>query len=114
MPPPNYRPQAPPPVSSHSMPPPRGFQSGPPPNNYGPPPRFANPVMPSQSAAPLNPLPSNSQASAADEEKNQAEMLLKVINLTDQQVNLLPPEDRAKVMELRNQLRQRIGAEQMS
>lgn len=55
------------------------------------------------------PMQGNTSVNAAEEEKNQAEMLLKVINLTDEQISLLPPEDRAKVLELRNQLRHRIG-----
>lgn len=58
--------------------------------------------------------PPNPNVNAADEERNQAEMLLKVIQLTDEQINLLPPEDRAKVLELRNQLRNRIGTDQSS
>ena len=55
------------------------------------------------------PVSSAKSTSAADEEKNQAEMLLKVINLTDEQINFLPPDDRAKVLELRNQLRVKMS-----
>jgi hypothetical protein len=71
--------------------------------------------MPPQQNVPPSMVPNNPPAvNAADEEKNQAEMLLKVINLTDEQINLLPPEDRAKVLELRNQLRNRIATDQNS
>lgn len=95
----------PPPSHGMHVLPPRNFPP-PPQNSYGAP-RYGGPIIPP-------PQTSNPSVSAADEEKNQAEMLLKVIQLTDEQINLLPPEDRAKVLELRNQLRNRIGADQTS
>lgn len=42
------------------------------------------------------------------EEAQQAEMLVKVLNLTDEQIRMLPPEDRTRVIELRKQLRQQV------
>jgi cleavage stimulation factor subunit 2 len=89
------------------------FQPGPP-QSFGGPRYGGGPVMPMQPVGQMNPPPSSAMqtspsTSAADEEKNQAEMLLKVINLTDEQINLLPPDDRAKVLELRNQLRVKMS-----
>lgn len=71
--------------------------------------------VPMQSQIPIHQPPSAAippsvASSSAEDENNQAQMLLKVINLTDEQINLLPPEDRAKVVELRNQLRTRVAA----
>jgi len=48
------------------------------------------------------------QQDAADEEQ-QAQMLVKVLQLSDDQIRMLPPEDRIKVIELRNQLRQQVS-----
>ena len=35
---------------------------------------------------------------------------VKVLQLTDEQIRMLPPEDRVKVIELRNQLRQQVSS----
>lgn len=102
--------QAPPLAMSH--PPPTvtaGFNmpahilNQPPPSiTSGLPPRM--PVPPGGTGAPQK---AESTATAI-EEQQQAEMLVKVLKLTDDQIRLLPPEDRAKVIELRNQLRQQV------
>lgn len=52
--------------------------------------------------------PQSQQANANDDEAHQAQMLVKVLQLTDDQIRMLPPEDRAKVIELRNQLRRQV------
>lgn len=64
---------------------------------------------PQQPPSQQQPQPS-AAASKADEQATQTEMLIKVINLTDEQVALLPPDDRAKVLELRTQLRHHVTA----
>ncbi|KAI6191636.1 RRM domain-containing protein [Aphelenchoides bicaudatus] len=111
-----FRSHGPPPPSANTGIQNHGFSSGIPSSTFAAPHYNANPVMPMQAAGPINPpsssvLQPSSSNNPADEEKNQAEMLLRVINLTDEQINLLPPDDRIKVMELRNQLRHRVGNE---
>lgn len=84
------------------MPPP--MTSGPPPQMHGLPPPMRHP--PPQTVPQGPPPASSSESAAADDEQLQAQMLIKVLQLTDEQIRMLPPEDRAKVIELRNQLRQ--------
>jgi cleavage stimulation factor subunit 2 len=103
-------------VAPPNMPPPNAgmsqqIRTGPPPAqpymqqmgpiSGGPPPHIVAsrppPVRPQPSAVPT-------QSNDTSEEE-QAQMLLKVLQLTPEQINLLPPEDRQKVIELRNQLR---------
>jgi len=50
------------------------------------------------------------QSDDVDDEETQAQMLVKVLQLTDEQIFMLPPEDRNKVVELRNQLRQQVSS----
>ncbi|KAI6173444.1 RRM domain-containing protein [Aphelenchoides besseyi] len=85
--------------SNYSAPPPRF--NGP---SHLPPNAMPPPSMPQTASAPTN--------SSAEEEANQAQMLMRVIQLTDEQVALLPVEDRAKVLELRNKLRVKVAANQ--
>ncbi|KAI1724161.1 hinge domain of cleavage stimulation factor subunit 2 domain-containing protein [Ditylenchus destructor] len=102
--------QAPPLVMSHPPPtvtagfnmPPHILSHPPPSIASGLPPRM--PVPPGGAGAPQQ----AESTSTALEEQQQAEMLVKVLKLTDDQIRLLPPEDRAKVIELRNQLRQQV------
>lgn len=54
------------------------------------------------------PQQTSPQSNANDDEAHQAQMLVKVLQLTDDQIRMLPPEDRAKVIELRNQLRRQV------
>uniref|UniRef100_A0A915E9E8 RRM domain-containing protein n=2 Tax=Ditylenchus dipsaci TaxID=166011 RepID=A0A915E9E8_9BILA len=100
----------PPPQMSMKMPPPGQLPpvtSGynvPPPHVSHPPPNIPGMQQPSVSA----PVPAATRETTSMEEQQQAEMLVKVLQLTDEQIRLLPPEDRAKVIELRNQLRQQV------
>ncbi|KAI6205406.1 Cleavage stimulation factor [Aphelenchoides besseyi] len=90
----------PPPIqSNYNVPPPRFNGS-----SHLPPSTMPPPSMPQTANVPTN--------SSAEEEANQAHMLMKVIQLTDEQVALLPVEDRAKVLELRNKLRVKVAANQ--
>ena len=73
-------------------------------------PIFRRGPPPPQNVAPVGVPSAPAPSVVADDESTQAEMLLRVINLTDAQVALLPPDDRAKVLELRNQLRQHVTA----
>jgi len=108
----------------YNAPPPMSGPLGQFPLTQQPPPSFG---FPGQQYRPMNqmnipppglmgaqPSPSQPPAQAqktaeqlAAEEEVQAQMLVKVLQLTDQQIQLLP-EDRAKVMELRTQLRQQV------
>ncbi len=44
-------------------------------------------------------------AAISSEEEQNAKLLIQVLQLNDEQIAMLPPEDRQKVLELRNQLR---------
>uniref|UniRef100_A0A914EHT1 RRM domain-containing protein n=1 Tax=Acrobeloides nanus TaxID=290746 RepID=A0A914EHT1_9BILA len=63
-------------------------------------------------AAPSPPVSRSSSSSAlpptSDEEKN-AQLLVQVLQLSEEQINLLAPEDKQKVIELRNQLRKTVN-----
>ncbi|KAI6244111.1 BMA-CPF-2, isoform b [Aphelenchoides fujianensis] len=82
---PQFRPQGPPPTSGP-------FPAGGPPVGMPPvgmPQRFPQP-----------PVPHAPPTSNAEEEAIQAQMLMKVIQLTDEQIAVLGPEERNKVLEL--------------
>ncbi|KAH7702440.1 cleavage stimulation factor [Aphelenchoides avenae] len=110
--PPHPPPGMPPPPQMRGPPPMQPFMPGmPPPMTSGPPPQMhvLPPPMrhpPPQTVPQGPPAASSSDSAAADDEQLQAQMLIKVLQLTDEQIRMLPPEDRAKVIELRNQLRQ--------
>merc|ERR1712060_629598 len=59
-----------------------------------------------------NPQPKNSQQSnssggqrAPAEDKEKQELIMQVMNLTNEQIMMLPPEQRVKIIELREQLK---------
>lgn len=58
-----------------------------------------------QPRPPVNPAP-EPELSADDQQ--QAQLLMQVLQLSEEQIALLPPEDRRKVIELRNQLRSSV------
>lgn len=69
-----------------------------------PPPLMGGPPI----SKPKAPEPTPSTNVQDGEEEQQAQMLVKVLQLTDEQIRMLPPEDRTRVIELRNQLRQQV------
>lgn len=87
-------------MPSMSVPPPGMLMTHPPPM-----------VSQSQQQQQVSPSASSvgNQQDEEDEEA-QAQMLVKVLQLTDEQIRMLPPEDRVKVIELRNQLRQQVSS----
>uniref|UniRef100_A0A914HDN5 RRM domain-containing protein n=1 Tax=Globodera rostochiensis TaxID=31243 RepID=A0A914HDN5_GLORO len=60
-----------------------------------------------QQATTPSPHAQTAQQSNSDnlDEEQQAQMLVRVLQLTDEQIRMLPPTERAQVIELRNQLR---------
>ncbi|GMT31638.1 hypothetical protein PFISCL1PPCAC_22935, partial [Pristionchus fissidentatus] len=111
------RSMAPPPSSSYNMPPPQmtgppggGYGNGPfggppPPANYGaPPPGYGRGGPPPQQ---MQPPPQQQQAADpySDAERDNANLLLQVMNLTEDELLQLPAEDREKILTLRTRLR---------
>lgn len=87
--------------------PPPGYSLRPP--QQMPPGANAMPMArPAPAAAPSPPAPRTSAPHTSDEEKN-AQLLVQVLQLSEEQIALLAPEDRQKVIELRNQLRKTVN-----
>ncbi|CAJ0931534.1 unnamed protein product, partial [Mesorhabditis belari] len=70
----------------------------PPPGFTAPPPGYSHPP----------PAPVQQQPQTADEDSQQAALLVQVLQLTEEEIAILPPGDRERVIELRNQLRQQL------
>ncbi|CAD6185890.1 unnamed protein product [Caenorhabditis auriculariae] len=86
-------------------------QQQPPPNFGMPPPHAATssampPMQPPFGRPPPNFPPS--QPEISPEEQQNADLLLQVMQLKEEEIALLPPGDREKVIELRNQLKRSV------
>ncbi|VDN52676.1 unnamed protein product [Dracunculus medinensis] len=71
------------------------------------------PVVPpntfAQVSAPvMNHATSQPEPEISPDDQQQAQLLMQVLQLSEEQIALLPPEDRRKVVELRNQLRSSV------
>ncbi|KAG8681547.1 hypothetical protein FRC08_015562 [Ceratobasidium sp. 394] len=90
-----------PPPSAPPIPPPVNQY---PPNYYGaPPPPIPNPSYP-QYQAPPAPVPAPAAPQAPALSPQQQAMIQQVLSLTPEQINGLPANERAAIMQLRNQL----------
>ncbi|VDN41398.1 unnamed protein product [Gongylonema pulchrum] len=54
------------------------------------------------------PSPRVAETELSPDDQQQAQLLMQVLQLNEEQIALLPPEDRRKVIELRNQLRSSV------
>ncbi|KAM3728846.1 Cleavage stimulation factor subunit [Dirofilaria immitis] len=63
---------------------------------------------PSGSAINRAPSPQGADSELSPDDQQQAQLLMQVLQLSEEQIALLPPEDRRKVIELRNQLRSSV------
>ncbi|VDL73457.1 unnamed protein product, partial [Nippostrongylus brasiliensis] len=70
-------------------------------------PGYGAPVAPQMYAHPTPAQPAPQPEITPDEQHN-AELLVQVMRLTEAEIAMLPPGDREKVIELRNQLRQSV------
>ncbi|TKR80885.1 hypothetical protein L596_014872 [Steinernema carpocapsae] len=99
-----------PPQTAAAVPPHFGAPQQAPLAHYPPvhtvPPSTSAPVAPPpvQQPPPVAPQPEPAPRSSNDEEQN-AQLLMQLLQLSEDQIAQLPPEDRQKVLELRNQLR---------
>ncbi|EFO15894.2 cleavage stimulation factor [Loa loa] len=67
---------------------------------------FARP--PSGPAVTRAPSPQGTNSELSPDDQQQAQLLMQVLQLSEEQIALLPPDDRRKVIELRNQLRSSV------
>ncbi|VDD93806.1 unnamed protein product [Enterobius vermicularis] len=58
--------------------------------------------------APVRPVSQPAEPELSADDQQQAQLLMQVLQLSEEQIALLPPEDRRKVIELRNQLRSSV------
>uniref|UniRef100_A0A8R1TS89 RRM domain-containing protein n=1 Tax=Onchocerca volvulus TaxID=6282 RepID=A0A8R1TS89_ONCVO len=63
---------------------------------------------PSGPAVNRAPSPQVGDSELSPDDQQQAQLLMQVLQLSEEQIALLPPEDRRKVIELRNQLRSSV------
>ncbi|EJW81087.1 hypothetical protein WUBG_08006 [Wuchereria bancrofti] len=54
------------------------------------------------------PSPQGADSELSPDDQQQAQLLMQVLQLSEEQIALLPPDDRRKVIELRNQLRSSV------
>ncbi|CAI5445949.1 unnamed protein product [Caenorhabditis angaria] len=128
MPPPQQQQQQPPPFNippSTSIPPqqmqhkPPGYgqYQGPPPHAqqqlHAPPPQHMQMAPPSQQFAPpaqqmKKPAPQQQQPDITPEEQQNAELLMQVMQLSEEDLKMLPAGDREKIIELRQQLKRNV------
>uniref|UniRef100_A0A0R3S5C8 RRM domain-containing protein n=1 Tax=Elaeophora elaphi TaxID=1147741 RepID=A0A0R3S5C8_9BILA len=54
------------------------------------------------------PSPQEADSELSPDDQQQAQLLMQVLQLSEEQIALLPPDDRRKVIELRNQLRSSV------
>ncbi|VDK75134.1 unnamed protein product [Litomosoides sigmodontis] len=64
--------------------------------------------VPSGPAVTRAPSPHGTDSELSPDDQQQAQLLMQVLQLSEEQIALLPPDDRRKVIELRNQLRSSV------
>ncbi|XP_050500667.1 cleavage stimulation factor subunit 2 isoform X2 [Diabrotica virgifera virgifera] len=99
---PRQKPMVPPPQSQMPIPPPIARPPVMPPQPQVPVTRAAPPPQPSPAPTPATASPNVANAGASDQEK--AALIMQVLQLSDEQISMLPPEQRNSILVLKEQI----------